>query len=250
VLLSAAVLALNLVVFGAHARLPAFAARGDRRLARSWRALALPSLGLSIAATLAAVRIQPDAALAWGLTGPDSLRLRLLALALLAVAIADLVGLIGGERLGAREWRMLAVFGLIGLVAWTLASELLRIGAGPVPSRAAYWSGALLRVPLGLAAGELVAGRPRFATLVAGPALLGAWWAWPAVLRAALRPDLLTLGAAVVLLAGCRFVPGALARWAGWAGLALAVLLLARSGWASASMGLGEQLPAEMLFLE
>lgn len=249
-LLAAALLALNLVVWGSHARLPGLAAAGDPRLARAWRTAALPLLGLSIAATLAVVRIQPDAALAWGLTGPESSRLRLLAVAVGAVAVADLVALIGGERLAAREWRVLGVFGLVGLVAWTLASELLRIGAGPLPSLSAFWLGAAARLPLGLAAGELVAGRPRLATLLAGPCLLGAWLAWPAVLRAELRPDLLTLAAAVILLAGCRFVPGSLARWAGAAGLALAVLLLARSGWVSGQMGLGERLPAELLFLD
>ena len=249
-LLAAAVLALNLVVWGAHARLPAFAAAGDERIARSWRTLALPLLGLSLAATLAAVRIQPDAALSWGMTGPESTHLRLLALTLGSVAVADLLALLAGPRLGAREWRLVGLFGLLGLIAWTLASELLRIGAGPVPPRPAFWLAALLRLPLGLAAGELVVGRPRLATLLAGPALAGAWLAWPAVLRAALGPDRLTLGAAVILLVGSRFLPGTLGRWAGASGLALAVLLLARSGWVSGQLGLGQRLPAELLFLD
>jgi hypothetical protein len=245
----AAVLALNLLVWGCHAYLPWRLAAGEDRLRRAWAAAALPALGLSAIATFAVLRAGPDPAVVWGLTGfaSGSPAARWIAVATAALALSDLVLFLGGARLGAREWRLAGVFGVLGLASQTWGSELLRIGWGPVPGPFGLLLGTLLRLPLALAAAELVAGGPRRWTTAAGPALAAAWLFWPGALRRAMALDLLTLAAALALLLAARHVPASLRRATGAAGLALAVLFLARSAVVSAILGGGDVLPIEFL---
>lgn len=248
-LLTFATLAVNLLVFGAHALLPLRAARGDAAVARLWSRAALPALGLASATTLFALRRAPDAALAWGITGPltGPLALRLLLVAFVALVAADLLALVGGDRLGRREWLVIGVFGALALVLVTWVSEMLRFGAGPVPMPGPLLAGALLRVPLALAAAELAVGRPRLFTLLAGPALLVAVPLWPLAHRAALGVDLLTLASGAAVLAGSRALPARLGRLAGVAGLLLVTLFLARSVRVAETLGTSDHLPVELL---
>lgn len=254
-LLATVVVALNLFVWGAHARLPwaladAAADAGTTSARRRlWTLAALPALGLSVLATLVAVRAAPDAALAWRLTDPigGALPARLLGIAAAALVLVDLVLLAGGPRLSAREWRLAGVFGLLALAAQTLASELVRIGWGPIPRPEALYAAAALRLPLALAAGELVAGRPRLWTTLAGPALIAAVLYWPAPLRRALGAEQRLLLAAALLLVAARWLPASLRRPAAAAGVGLAALLLARAGQLGAILGGGETLPEELL---
>ena len=244
-----AALGLNLLVWGCHAYLPWRLAAGEDRLRRAWAGAALPALGLSAVATFLSLRAAPDAAVVWGLASlaHASLPARLIAVATVALALADLLLLAGGSRLGAREWRLAGIFGALGLAAQTWGSELLRIGWGPLPPVSGLVLGSLLRLPLALAAAELLAGAPRRWTAAAGPALARAWLTWPSALRRAMALDLLTLGAACALLLAARFVPLSLRRATGAAGVVLAIFFLARSGAVSAILGGGDVLPIELL---
>lgn len=247
--LAAAVLTLNLLVWGAHALLPWRLARSGEAARRLWARLALPALGLALGATGVALRADPDPAVAWGLTGflGGSPAARVLTVVAAAVALADLVLFFAGERLDPRGWQLLGLFGAAGLAAATFGSEMLRMGWGPVPRPAALWTAAALRLPLALAAAELALGPPRRWAPAAGPALVAAFLLWPAELRRALGIDLLTLAAAAALLIAARFLPASLRRPAGGAGLLLAVLFLARSAAVSAILGGGDRLPIELL---
>lgn len=249
-ILELATVVVGLVVFGAHVVVPwRIATDTEPTLAKLWSRAALPALGLALAVSVLAVRIAPDAAIAWGMTGGGvgALAVRLLGIALAALIAVDLLAVVAAARFGRREWRLAAGFGVLALLLHTLVAELLRIGWGPVPGRDALIGATLLRLPLALAAGELVSGRPRLATMVAGPALAAAVTLWPRSLLAALGGDLLTLVAAVPLLLAARFLPGRLARFAGVAGLLLAAIFLARATRASATLGTGDQLPFELL---
>jgi hypothetical protein len=247
--LAAAVLVLNLVVWGAHALLPWRLARSEGRGPRLWPALALPAVGLSFAGTAAVLRFDPDPAVAWGLTGfaDGAPAARVLAVLALAATLADCVLLVGGPRVEPRGWWLAGALGVAALAGATLGSELLRIGWGPVPRPVALYAAAALRLPLALAAAELAAGAPRLWTPVSGPGLLAAWLLWPLALRRALGADLLTLLAAAALLVAARFVPARWRRAAGIAGLLLAVLFLTRAGAVSAILGDRDQLPVELL---
>jgi hypothetical protein len=132
-------------------------------------------------------------------------------------------------------------------MAHALGADLLRIGWGPAGSFALLLFAAMLRLPLALASAELMVGPPRAQTLAAGPALALAFVVWPPELRASLRPDLLTLGAAVLLLASARFTPPRLRRATAIAGLVLAVLFLARAAERSRALGQREVIPAILL---
>lgn len=243
---TALVLALNLAVFGSHAVAPWRLAGADSPRRRLW-ALAAPAalLGACVA-TIARVAWRPDDAIAWGLTHPweGSLAARWIAVSLAALILADLVVAVGWKRLEPAGWRVLGALGALGAIAHALGSELLRIGWGPAP--AATWpllAAAALRVPLALAAGELVAGTPRLWTPLAGPALVAAARLWPAELRAALALDRLTLAAAAVLLLASRFLPLRQRRAAGAAGLLLAILFLSRAAEVSGILGGTESIP-------
>jgi hypothetical protein len=248
-LAGAAVLALNLLVWGCHAYLPWRLATGEERGRRTWAAASLPALGLSAMATFAFLRFDPDPAVAWALTGfaDGSLAARTIVVGTAGLALADLVLVLGGTRLGAREWRLAGVFGALGLTVQSWGAELLRIGWGPAPTPAGLLLGILLRLPLALAAAELLTGPPRRWTPAAGPALAASWLLWPGALRRAMALDLLTLGAALALLLAARWVPPSLRRVTGVAGLLLAVFFLTRAAAVSAILGGGDVLPVELL---
>jgi hypothetical protein len=250
VIAAAAALAFNLVVYGAHAVAPfrLAGAEGDRR--RLWTLAAPLALVASFIVTVAWVARRPDEAIVWGLTDPltGSLPARLIAVAWVGLALGDLVAAAGWRRLEPAAWRVLGALGVLGALFHTLGSELLRTGAGPTGgSLATLVAMVLLRLPLTLAAGELLTGGPRLWGPIAGPSLVAALWSWPAELRAALGADRITLLAAAALLLSARFVPASLRRVAGWAGFALATLFLARSAEVSRILGATERLPGILL---
>lgn len=249
-IVTAAAIAFGLLVYGAHALVPfrLAAAADDRK--RLWALTAPLALLASFIATAAVVSRRPDEAIAWGLTDPiaGSLPARLIAVALAGLLLADLVVAFGWRRLEPAAWRVLGAFGIVGALFQTLGSELLRTGTGPAgPSLGVLVAMVALRLPLALAAGELLAGGPRLWVPLAGPALLVATRLWPPALRGALGADRITLLVAAVLLLGARFVPPPLRRAAGWAGFALAVLFLARSAEVSRILGGTEQVPSFLL---
>jgi hypothetical protein len=245
-LLTALVLALNLAVFGAHAVLPFRLATAEPERRRWWAFAAPAVLFGALVATGAEIARRPDDAIAWGLTDPwtGSTPARLIAVVVAALVLGDLVVAVGWRRLEPAGWRLVGALGGLAVLAHALGSELLRIGWGPVPvASAVLVAAAVLRVPLALAAGELVAGAPRLWTPLAGAALVAATRLWPAELRAALAADRVTLGAAAVVLVAARFVPRRQRRAAGVAGLALAVLFLARAAEVSRILGGTERVP-------
>lgn len=248
-LVDSTVLILNLVVFGAHARLPFLLASASEGSRRAWALVAPPALLASLVATAATIFRRPDEAIAWGMTGPfaRSMPARLLALTVLALLLADLVVALGWRRLERDGWRILGLLGALGCMAHALGADLMRIGWGPVGSLTVLLLGAALRLPLALAGAELLTGPPRRFTLVAGPALALAFATWPGALRHGLRADLPTLAAAVLLLTAARFTPPRLRRAAAIAGFLLAVLFLGRAGQQSSSLGQREILPASLL---
>ncbi len=241
-------LALNLAVFGTHAIAPFRLARSGARARHLWARLALPSLLAACVVTLAGVWLRPDAASAWGLDDPihGSFLARLIELAVFALALCDLIVAAGWRRLEPFAWRIVGVFGLLGAVAHALGSELLRLGWAPAPPNAELLAAAALQIPLALAAGELLASRPRFWCPLAGPALVaaagltfgfgatlgGAWW---------------TLLAAALLLLLSGFAPPDLRRLTALAGLALAVLYLARAVEIARVLGAHLQIPDALL---
>ena len=247
--LSLAALALNLLVWGAHALVPWRLATAPEPSRRRWALVALPAVGASILVTAAGLRTAPDAAVAWRLHELESsvLPTLLLAVALVAVILGDLLLALGWRRLEPLAWRVLAGIGALALAAVTLGSELVRIGWGPVPPRGALLGAALLRLPLALAAAEAALGTPRLLTPIAGLGLAGAALLWPTPLLAALGADRATLYAAVLLLLLARFIPTRLRRPAAIAAVALAALFLARAGEVSQDLGLIEIVPSEAL---
>jgi hypothetical protein len=105
-----------------------------------------------------------------------------------------------------------------------------------------------LRLPLALAAGELVAGGPRRWAPAAGVALPAAvLLLWPGAMVAALGADRLTLYAAAACLVAARWLPARLRRLALAAGLVLAALFLARAGAVSHGLGTVERVPGPPL---
>lgn len=247
--LSLAALVVNLLVWGAHALVPWRLATAPERSRSLWARVALPALGASILVTAAGLRAAPDAAAAWRLHELESsvLPTLLLAVVLVAAILGDLLLALGWRRLEPLAWRVLAGIGALALAAVTLASDLVRIGWGPVPPRGALLGAALLRVPLALAAAEAALGAPRFATPLAGLGLAGAALLWPPPLLDALGADRATLYAAVLLFLLARFFPVRLRRPAAIAAVVLAALFLARAGEVSQHLGLIEFVPSEAL---
>jgi hypothetical protein len=251
-IVGAAALAFNLAVYGAHAVVPFRLAAADVEVGRRrfWALAAPLLLGASFLLTAARIAQRPDEAIAWGLTHPltGAMPARLIAVALAALLAADLVTALGWRRLEPAGWRVVGVLGVVASALHALGSELLRAGEGPSSLDAGVLLAiAALRLPMALAAGELVAGAPRWAVPLAGPALLAATRLWPVELRLALGSDVVTLWIAAGLLVAARFVPLSLRRAAGAAGLALAVLFLARAAEVSRVLGVTERLPAMLV---
>lgn len=240
------VLALNLVVFGLHVLVPLrLAVAAEDGSKRAWSLAAPAALLTAVLVTALAIAYRPDDAIATVLTFPirDSIPARLIAVVLSALALVDCGTVFAWRRLEPAAWRVVALFGLLGVAAHAFGSELLRIGWGPGGSATRIVLAALLRLPLALAAAELVLGRPRWFCPLAAPSLLAAAWIWPGEAKQALGSDLLTLLAAVALLASARFVSPVLRRLTGTAGLLLAILFLARSAEMSRVLGGTETAP-------
>jgi hypothetical protein len=224
-------------------RAAAAPADGRRRL---WALAALPALGASAVATAIALRSDPEPAAAWRLHDlfAGSRPALFVAVAGGTLLVGDALLALGWRRFEPAAWRVLGILGTLGLAAATLASELVRIGWGPVPAAAALWGAAALRLPLGLAAAELFVAPARWSRWIAplaGISLAIAVELWPARLAASLGADRLTLDAAVALLVAARLVPARFRRAALGAGLALAALFLARAGHLSHTLGLSQE---------
>jgi hypothetical protein len=248
--LGALVLAWNLAVFGAHALLPFRLAAGAGEARRRWALAAPVALVAAVLATAALVARRPDEAAAWGLGGPvtASPLAAVVAVAIGALLVTDLVVLAGWRRLEPAAWRLAGALGVAGAVAHAFGSELLRAGWGPAPGDLPRLLLLVaLRLPLALVPAELALGRPRRFTPLAGPALVVAVALWPAAARAALGGALATLAAAALLLVLARFLPERLDRAAGWAGFALAVVFLARAAEISRVLGARERVPEILL---
>jgi hypothetical protein len=202
---------------------------GDRRR-RLWSLLVVPLLLASLLLALLHLALETDSALAWGISWPPhSKAARLVLVAASAAAAAALLTAFGGRRFEPAAWRFAGALGGALAAVAALAGEMLRIGGAPAGGLGVLLVGALVRFALALAAGECATGRVRWLAPAAAIALpLGAL-ALPAPLRSALRPDLLTLGAAVALLAAARFLPGRFPRPTAAAGVLLAALYLAQS---------------------
>lgn len=260
--MTALTLALQWVVLGLHVLVPWRLARlaatpvpspsapmpgaADRR--QLWALVATPLLLAAALAALFTVGARLDAALAWRLAWPPrSLPALALVVAGASVGLADLVLLAGFRKLEPAGWRIAA--GLAGalLVVASVAGELLRLGRGPAAGLAGLGIAAICRIPLALAAGEACSGPARgFATL-AGAALPFTLLAFSPSVRASLGPDLLTLGAATLLLLAARFLPLSLRRPAALAGVFLAALFLDRTGDLSTALEPGSTFPDLLL---
>lgn len=218
----------------------------DRR--QLWALVATPLLLAAALAGLFTVGARLDAALAWGLSWPPrSLPALALAAAGLAAGLSNLVLLAGYRKLEPAGWRIAAGLGAALLVAASLAGELLRLGRGPAASLSGIAIAALIRVALALAAGESVAGSARGFATFAGAALPLSLIAFSAPVRATLGADVITLGAATILLLAARFLPLSLRRPAALAGVLLAALFLDRTGDLSTALEPGSTFPDLLL---
>ncbi|HVT59392.1 MAG TPA: hypothetical protein VHR45_13450 [Thermoanaerobaculia bacterium] len=237
-------LGLLLAAWGAQAVVPwriagaAHGAGGRRRWALLGPALVLPG---ALAGYLLMAR-HPDAAIAAKLVpltaSVAGTLVAVLAPGLLAVT---LVAAYAGDRLEVAGWRIVAAFGAAVVVAASWAEELLRTGEGPPspPLLLALLAGC--RVLLALAAGELAApGRPAW-SIAAGCALPSYLPLLPPELRLPLwhQGEVVTLGAAALLLVSARWLPPALRRVALAAGVLLAALALSRAADLSESLAPG-----------
>ena len=105
----------------------------------------------------------------------------------------------------------------------------------------------MIRVALAFAAGEAAAGPARGFATFAGAALPLSLIAFSAPVRATLGPDVITLGAATLLLLAARFLPLSLRRPAALAGVFLAALFLDRTGDLSTALEPGSTFPDLLL---
>jgi len=247
--LAALALLLNLGVFGLHAVAPFRLATAPDPRRRWWAMTALPALLAAVVVTAILVTRRPDEAIAWGLAEPlrGSVPSRWISLCVLALIVVDLLLATGWRRFEAGAWRLVGVFGVLGALAHTLGSEMLRNGSAPLPATLPLFAAAVLRVPLTLAAGELALGPPRLWTPIAGPALWLATRLWTPDMWVGLGAIRWTLLAAALLLLVSRFVPSSLRRATGAAGLVLAALALAQSAEVGRILGGNDMLPDFLL---
>jgi hypothetical protein len=211
---------------------------------RLWALIATPLLLVAAIAGLLTLGERIDAAISWGLTWPPvSLPAIALAFAAAAVALTDLLLLAGFRKLEPAGWRIAAGLGVLLLLAASVAGELLRLGRGPAAGLSGLMVAVLCRVLLALAAGQAASGPVRGWATLAGAALpltlLGS--ATPVVAK--LGADLLTLGAAALLLVAARFLPLSLRRPAVVAGVLLAALFLDRASDLSAALEPASTIP-------
>jgi hypothetical protein len=248
--MTALALAFQLLVLGLHVLVPWRLGRADATDdgKRLWALLAMPLLLGAALAAIYTLDEQLDAALAWGLRWPPaSLPALLLGLAAAAVALCDLVLFAGFRKLEPLGWRVAAGLAAPLLLAASLAGELLRVGRGPTAGLAGLALAALGRVPLALAAGEAAAGPVRLFSPITGVVLPLSLLGYSAALRSALGSNLLTLGAASLLLLAARFLPPSLRRPAALAGALLAALFLDRTSELSAALEPDSSIPDAFL---
>jgi hypothetical protein len=232
-MLDGLLLAFLLLAWGAQAltpwRLPGVAA--ERR--RPWAYLTLPLLIVSALAALHFAQTHPDAAVYQGLYPLWLSRLgRVLSILFPALAVANLVAMIGWRRMEDIGWRINAGFGLVFLLAASWAGELMRTGEGPESAPVALAFLVVLRTLLALGVAEALApGRPVFAVM-AGAALPFYYLLLPSAVAAVLgrSGQGITLGAASLLLLTARWLPQGLRRIALIGAALLVGLLIARAG--------------------
>lgn len=232
-MLSGLLLAFLLLAWGAQALTPWRLAAAEPERRRWWAYSLLPLLVVSALAALHFARTHPDAAVYQGLYPLWLSRLgRILSVLFPALAVADLVAMIGWRRMEEAGWRINAGFGLVFLLAASAAGELMRAGEGPESGPFALAFLIALRTLLSLGVAEALApGRPVFAP-VAGAALLFYYLLLPAAVAAVLwrGGQGITLGAAALLLLTARWLPQGLRRIALIGAAVLIGLLMARAG--------------------
>jgi hypothetical protein len=253
--MTALALAFQLLVLGLHVVLPwrfaglaveppngLPAGAADRK--RLWALVATPLLLAAGVAALLTVDARLDAALAWGLSWPPrSIPALAVIFTGIAVALSDLLLVASFRKLEPAGWRVAAGLALMLLAASSFAGELLRLGRGPAVGLAGLLLAAFCRLPLALAAGEAASGAVRWFAPLAGVALPFSLLGFAAPVRATLGADLLTLGAATVLLVAARFLPLSLRRAAVFAGVLLAALFLDRTGDLSSALEPASTIP-------
>jgi len=233
------IVAAELFLLGVNAVQPFRLATGAEKERRIWSLVVLPLLLAALLLALLHLSLTPDAALAWGIAWPPHTKVaRLLLVAGAAGGAGALLTALGGSKFEPAAWRFAGALGVALAAVASLAGEMLRVGGAPAGGLAALLLGALGRFALALAAGECATGRVRWLAIAAAIALPLGTIAGPAIVRSALRPDLLTLAAAVALLAAARFLPGAFPRAAAACGVLLAALYLAQAARLSAILEL------------
>lgn len=244
--------AVLLVACGAQVAIPAHLPRLARPAAepgedpggpassrRVW-ALAVPLLFLAGAfCALLYARSHPDTLLAAGLFPlRSSIPGQLLSVLAPSLLGASVVAFLGWNKLEDAGWWILAGFGLAFLAVISLAQELVRSGEAFEELYPALAIGTLCRLLIALGAGELAApGRPLLA-IPAGLAVAGYWTALTPRVAAllAIRGQILTCGAAVLLFLAARWLPARLRRPALVGAVLLAALFLAQSELATLEM--------------
>lgn len=215
---------------------------------RLWALIATPLLLAAALAGLFTLGVRLDAALAWGISWPPrSLAALVLIAASVGVGLSNLILFAGHEKLEPVGWRIAAALAVALLAASSFAGELLRLGRGPAAGLTGIAVGTVVRIALALAAGEAAAGRVRHFATAAGLALPFLLTAFAAPVRATLGADILTLGAATLLLLAARFLPASLRRAAAIAGILLAALFLERTGDLSMALEPGSKFPDLLL---
>ena len=222
--------AAQLFLLGANAIAPFRLATGEERDRRLWSLLVVPLLLASFLLALLHLNLAPDAALAWGISWPPRAKAaRLLLVAAAAAGAGALLTALGARRFEPAAWRFAGALGVALAAIAALAGEMLRVGGAPAGGLTGLLLGGVSRFALTLAAGETATGRVRWLGLAAALALPLGTLSAPEAIRSALRPDLLTLGAAALLLAASRFLPAAFQRPAAACGVLLGALYFAQS---------------------
>ena len=229
-MLTWAVIAGALLVWGAHGVVPLALGSASSEARRFWRLAALPAALTATLLTIVSLARQPDVALAvgFGPSLPTTWPARVVVAFLLLGLLGDAALLLREPRT-ASDWRAAAALGLTGAVGAAALGELTRI-ADQGTFWTTFFAGVACRLVVGLAAGEaFVARRPR--------------WGIPAALALATYPfllpanggavfvrssDMLTLLASAAILAAARFMPQRLRRPALIGAALLAALALTR----------------------
>lgn len=222
----------NLAIWGCHATVPWLAAGRRPEWRRPWALAAAPLLLASLLATASWVGATPDAALAQDLavqTSAGTLA-HLLALAVMAALLGDLLLLAAWRRLEPAAWRLLSALGAFALLFVAAAGDRLRIGEGPSGGDLGLAIALLVRLLLALATAEILTG-PRLAAPAAGAALPFFWLALSPTIRTTIAAEgtFATLAVASLALLLARWLPAHFRRATLAAGLLLAALFFARA---------------------